>query len=149
MKYWEMYDFRIKQFWIICELWSMVEISRFHAPITHHSKVHKDGWAKYIPTFAFKVHIFWEGYKIFAKSPPFFDWYYIQSKKGGDFAKFLWPSQNIWTLIENFNNTRAYITSSQQTLEVKIFLSPIQAPLHRIDPSYKKTTWKGLSEISI
>ena len=24
--------------------------------------------------------------------------YYIQSKKGGDFANFLWPSQNIWTL---------------------------------------------------
>ena len=24
-----------------------------------------------------------------------------QSKKGGDFAKFLWPSQNIWTLMKN------------------------------------------------
>ena len=25
-----------------------------------------------------QVHIYWEGHKIFAKSPPFFDWYYIQ-----------------------------------------------------------------------
>ena len=24
----------------------------------------------------YKVHIFWEGHKFFAKSPPFFDWYF-------------------------------------------------------------------------
>ena len=53
-----------------------------------------------------KVHIFWEGHKNFAKSPPFFDWYYIQSKKGGDFAKFLWPSQNIWTLLNVTKNCK-------------------------------------------
>ena len=46
-----------------------------------------------------KVHISWEGHKNLAKSPPFFDY---QSKKGGDFAKILWPSQNIWTLTDGF-----------------------------------------------
>ena len=25
---------------------------------SHHSKMQEDGWAKYIPNFAFKVHIF-------------------------------------------------------------------------------------------
>ena len=52
---------------------------------------------------AIKVHIFWEGHKMFAKSPAFFDWYKHQSKKGRDFAKFLWPSQNIWTLQRNLS----------------------------------------------
>ena len=50
-------------------------------------------------TLCSKVHIFWEGHKIFAKSPPFFWLVLVPVKKGGDFAKFLWPSQNIWTLI--------------------------------------------------
>ena len=46
-----------------------------------------------------KQYKFWVSHsnlgKIFAKFPPFFDMYQCQSKKGGDFANFLWPSQNI------------------------------------------------------
>ena len=33
-----------------------------------------------IPTYFYKVHIFWEGHKNFVKSPPFFDWYTSQKK---------------------------------------------------------------------
>ena len=46
----------------------------------------------------FKVHIFWEGHKNFAKSSTNFWPQYIQSKVSGRFRKILWPSQNIWTL---------------------------------------------------
>ena len=63
-----------------------------------------------------KVHIFWEGHNFFAKSPPFFDGYYYPSKKGGDFAKFLWSSQNIWTLLvltsTSFDATKREISSN-------------------------------------
>ena len=45
-----------------------------------------------------KVHIFWEGHKIFAKSSPNFWLQYIRSNVRGRFRKILWPSQNIWTL---------------------------------------------------
>ena len=46
-----------------------------------------------------KVRILWEGHKIWKKIVHFKKKYlaYIQ-KKVGDFFKFLWPSQNIWTL---------------------------------------------------
>ena len=46
----------------------------------------------------FKVHIFWEGHKNFAKSSPNFWLQYIRSKVRERFRKILWPSQNIWTL---------------------------------------------------
>ena len=42
--------------------------------------------------FSIKVHIFWEDHKILRNLSTFFDWYYIQSKKGRDFGKILWPS---------------------------------------------------------
>ena len=45
-----------------------------------------------------KVHIFWEGHKILRNLPLTFDRMYCSQKLGEDFAKFLWPSQNIWTL---------------------------------------------------
>ena len=46
-----------------------------------------------------KVHIFWEGHKFFWKSPPYFWLQYIVSKVSWRFRKILWPSQNIWTLL--------------------------------------------------
>ena len=45
-----------------------------------------------------KVHIFWEGHKILRNLHQLFDWQYIGQIIGRDFVKFLWPSQNIWTL---------------------------------------------------
>ena len=45
-----------------------------------------------------KVHIFWEGHKILRNLPLTFDRMYCSQKLGEDFAKILWPSQNIWTL---------------------------------------------------
>ena len=48
-----------------------------------------------------KVHIFWEGHKILRNLPLTFDGMYCSQKLGEDFAKFLWPSQNIWTLMFN------------------------------------------------
>ena len=45
------------------------------------------------PTF--KVHIFWEGHKILRNLPRKFDWHYIGQIYGGDFAKNVWPPQNI------------------------------------------------------
>ena len=42
----------------LSQKWSIFEIP----PCAHH-------------VIFIKVHIFWEGHKIFAKSPPFFDWY--------------------------------------------------------------------------
>ena len=47
---------------------------------------------------AIKVHIFWEGHKILRNLHRRFDCYYMGQIYGGDFAKNLWPSQNIWTL---------------------------------------------------
>ena len=46
----------------------------------------------------FKVHIFWEGHKNLRNLPLTFDCMYCGQKLVEDFAKFLWPSQNIWTL---------------------------------------------------
>ena len=46
----------------------------------------------------FKVHIFWEGHKILQNLHLTFDYSTYSQKLGEDFAKFLWPSQNIWTL---------------------------------------------------
>ena len=46
-----------------------------------------------------KVHIFWEGHKILRNLPLTFDRMYCSQKLWEDFAKFLWPSQNIWTLL--------------------------------------------------
>ena len=51
-----------------------------------------------INLFISKVHIFWEGHKILRNLPLTFDPMYCSQKLGEDFAKFLWPSQNIWTL---------------------------------------------------
>ena len=45
-----------------------------------------------------KVHIFWEGHKILRNLPLTFYCMYCSQKLVEDFAKFLWPSQNIWTL---------------------------------------------------
>ena len=64
-----------------------------------------------------KVHIFWEGHKIFGKSSPNFWPQYIQSKVRWIFHKILWPSQNIWTLTDcNFYNClsqKLYVTRNQ------------------------------------
>ena len=47
-----------------------------------------------------KVYIFWEGHKILQNFDRRFDYYYIgQIYAGGDFAKILWPSQNILTIM--------------------------------------------------
>ena len=51
--------------------------------------------------FLSKVHIFWEGHKILRNLPLTFDCMYCSQKLVEDFAKFLWPSQNIWTLRVN------------------------------------------------
>ena len=53
-----------------------------------------------------KVHIFWEGYKIFSKSPPYFCLQYILTKVKWRFRKILWPSKNIWTLIMYIHNLK-------------------------------------------
>ena len=44
-----------------------------------------------------KVHIFWEGHKSLWNLHLTFDCVYCGQKLGEDFAKCLWPSQNIWT----------------------------------------------------
>ena len=54
-----------------------------------------------LPVLIVKVHIFWEGHKIFAKFSPNFWLQYIRSKVRGRFRKILWPSQNIWTLLRH------------------------------------------------
>ena len=48
--------------------------------------------------FLYKVHIFWEGHKNFAKSSPYF-WLAFHTKVRWRFRKIRHPSQNIWTLI--------------------------------------------------
>ena len=49
----------------------------------------------------FKVHIFWEGHKILRNLHQLFDLQYIgQIHNWWKFRKILWPSQNIWTLLE-------------------------------------------------
>ena len=52
----------------------------------------------YYVVFVVKVHIFWEGHKIWRNLPLTFDCMYCSQKLVEDFAKFLWLSQNIWTL---------------------------------------------------
>ena len=47
-----------------------------------------------------KVHIFLEGHKILPNLHLTFDCMYCSQKLGEEFAKILWPSQNIWTLQE-------------------------------------------------
>ena len=42
----------------------------------------------YYTFFLFKVHIFWEGHKIFRNLQRRFDWHYIGQIYSGDFAKF-------------------------------------------------------------
>ena len=46
-----------------------------------------------------KFHIFWEGYKNFAKSPPIICPMYYQSNNLRRFCKIWWPSENILTLM--------------------------------------------------
>ena len=48
--------------------------------------------------FVCKVHIFWEGHKIFRNLHFTFDYSTYSQKYGEDFAKILWLSQNIWIL---------------------------------------------------
>ena len=50
-----------------------------------------------------KVHIFWDDHKILRNLHRRFDCYYMGQIYGGDFAKNLWPSQNIWTLSFNIH----------------------------------------------
>ena len=55
----------------------------------------------FITILFIKVHIFWEGHKILRNLYLTFDYStYIQSKVRWRFCKIMWPSQNIWTLIE-------------------------------------------------
>ena len=44
----------------------------------------------------FKVHIFSDGHKVFAKSAPYFWQAQHRTKVRWRFLKILWPSQNIW-----------------------------------------------------
>ena len=54
-----------------------------------------------------KVHIFWEGHKIFRILPLTFEYStYVQSIVWGGFCKILWPSQNIWTLKAGLKNLK-------------------------------------------
>ena len=46
-----------------------------------------------------KVHIFWEGHKNFAKSPPIIWLAVHRTNNWWRFCKILWPSQNILTLL--------------------------------------------------
>ena len=45
------------------------------------------------------MNIFWEGHKNMTKFPSWFDAYEVKKNQLGDFVIFLWPSQNIWTLL--------------------------------------------------
>ena len=69
--------------------WSQTRFSRLNLKATYFGSVLQVD----------KVHIFWEGHKIFAISSTYFWLQCIQSKVRGRFRKILWPSQNIWTLI--------------------------------------------------
>ena len=55
-----------------------------------------------------KVHIFWEGHKILRNLPLTFDCMYCSQKLVEDFARFLWPSQNIWTLRNHITHKLCY-----------------------------------------
>ena len=52
-------------------------------------------YIRYIWSLVIKLHIFWEGHK---NLPLTFDWHY--TKLRWRFRNILWPSQNIWTLLE-------------------------------------------------
>ena len=62
-------------------------------------------FTKTIPS---KVHIFWEGHKILRNVPLTFEYSTYGQKLGEDFAKFLWPSQDIWTLILSRSSLLSY-----------------------------------------
>ena len=76
-------------------------------------------WKKIV----FKVHIFLEGHKILWNLHLTFDCVYCSQKLGEDFAKKLWPSQNIWTLLPSVKNIGSY--SSFRTL----FQPPFRWPM--------------------
>ena len=64
----------------------------------------------------FKVHIFWEGHKILRNLPLTFYYMHCSQKLGEDFAKFLWPSQNVWTLQSyDFKSLNNYFTKKART----------------------------------
>ena len=50
-----------------------------------------------------KGQIFWEGQKGLKKNSHLVLMLLSNFKKGGDFLKILWPSQNIWTLLKSRN----------------------------------------------
>ena len=79
--------------------------------------------------FLFKVHIFWEGHKILRNLPLTFDRMYCSQKLGEDFAKFLWPSQNIWTLLSLTSGPQKFSkisVSKVNNFVLLIFLLPSQ-----------------------
>ena len=56
-----------------------------------------------------KVHIFWEGHKNFAKSPPYFWLALHRTKVRWRFCKIVWHSQNIWTSYVHNNTYIAFL----------------------------------------
>ena len=84
------------------------------------AKVHTHTPAFFTSRLRLKVHIFWEGHKILRNLPLTFDRMYCSQKLGEDFAKFLWPSQNIWTL------STLFCLSYDETLEKQ----PLSKSLH-------------------
>ena len=79
-----------------------------------------------------KVHIFWEGHKIFTKSPPYFCPMQCQSKVRWRFCKILWPSQNIWTLteIQSVLFNLVTLAESKKRIFSNFFWFPV--PVHSI-----------------
>ena len=62
--------------------------------------VQKTKLSNNVNTEIWRSHIFLEGYKNLKDSPNFFVCYLVCWKKKWEvFCKFLWPSQNIWTLL--------------------------------------------------
>ena len=64
----------------------------------------------------FKVHIFWEGHKILRNLPLTFDRMYCSQKLEENFAKILWTSQNIWTLL---NSTFSFSIAETRNIFLK------------------------------
>ena len=62
-----------------------------------------NNWSVFFKRYC-KVHIFWEGHKNFAKSPPYFWLALHRTKVRWRFRNILWPSQNIWTLSQNMKH---------------------------------------------
>ena len=86
-----------------------------------------------------KVHKFWKSQKNLANSSPYFCPMYCQSKVR--FCKILWPSQNIWTLLD-FKNF--HLTKNKLHWGEVFFKLGLQSGLHFLKVNFTNNIFKSL-----